>query len=316
MIVRLVDSSVSIHTPAKLNLFLEVLSRRADGFHEIETLMMPVTLFDTLQVSKTGARPIELSCRWSGGRPGDAAGGALRSSWGDLPDGPDNMVVKAIERLREQAGLEAGAVVRLQKRIPSSAGLGGASSDAAAALVAANRVWNLNWPLDRLHEVAAQLGSDVPFFLGGSAAICRGRGEQIEPVRLPGGWHFVVVRPPQGLSTAEVYRHCRPATAPRRVASLLAAARRGRLADAGRLLMNRLQPAAASLSPWIGRLQAAFDGCNCYGHQMSGSGSSYFGICRSARHARRVAAALRSQQLGAVFVAGQAPAGGAFQHQP
>jgi 4-diphosphocytidyl-2-C-methyl-D-erythritol kinase len=179
--------------------------------------------------------------------------------------------------------------------------LGGASSDAAAALVAANRLWRLDWPRRRLAEVAAEVGSDVPFFLHGGAAICRGRGERLEAVTLREPLHVVVVRPPAGLATAEVYRHCRPAKSPGRLESLLAAAHRGQTAAVGRALFNGLQAAAEQLSPWIGRVRAAFRRTDCCGHQLSGSGTSYFGICRHARHARHVAGQLRAAGVGAVF---------------
>ncbi len=112
--------------------------------------------------------------------------------------------------LRDRAGIRAGARLRLLKRIPATAGLGGGSSDAAAALLAGNVGWNLNWSRERLMELAAELGSDVPFFLAGGAAICRGRGEVVAPVGRLGTLFGVVVRPPVGLSTARVYGHCRP----------------------------------------------------------------------------------------------------------
>src|SRR5205823_2480704 len=121
---------------------------------------------------------------------------------GELPQEADNLVTRAMQMLRSQAHVAAGARVQLLKRIPSAAGLGGGSSDAAAALVAANAGWELNWPQAELAALAARLGSDVPFFLGHGPALCRGRGEQIEPVGGLGCLHFVLVRPPAGLSTA------------------------------------------------------------------------------------------------------------------
>jgi 4-diphosphocytidyl-2-C-methyl-D-erythritol kinase len=115
--------------------------------------------------------------------------------------------------------------------------------------------------------------------------------------------HVVVVRPPAGLATAEVYRQCQPAEQPRSVQPLLAAARCGDAASLGRRMFNRLQPAAERLSPWIGRLRHAFDRLDCLGHQMSGSGTSYFGIFRHAGQARSEASRLRAAGLGAVFQA-------------
>ena len=191
--------------------------------------------------------------------------------------------------------------MQLIKRIPAAAGLGGASADAAAALVAGNIAWQLNWPISRLMELAAELGSDVPFFLTRRAAVCRGRGERVEPVssfRLP----VVVVRPPIGLSTSHVYQQCRPKKNHSGATALIAALRRGP-SSVARHLVNDLQAAAKTLTPWIDNLKSQFQKQDVLGHQMSGSGSSYFGLCRSRRHARRVAARLRASSAGTVMTA-------------
>jgi 4-diphosphocytidyl-2-C-methyl-D-erythritol kinase len=189
------------------------------------------------------------------------------------------------------------------KRIPAAAGLGGASSDAAAALAAANLAWQLRWPRTRLAELAADLGSDIPFFFGSGAGVGRGRGEQIESLAVPAGMHVVVVRPPVGLATREVYQRCTPAERPRSVAPMARALEQGRWSQVAQHLHNRLEPAAEQLTPWIARLRRVFERLACLGHRMSGSGSSYFGICRHAGHARRVAARLRGENLGYVQVA-------------
>jgi 4-diphosphocytidyl-2-C-methyl-D-erythritol kinase len=180
--------------------------------------------------------------------------------------------------------------------------LGGASSDAAATLVAANEAWSLEWPRERLLALAAELGSDVPFFLASGAAVCRGRGEQIEQVACP-RLFVVVVRPPAGLSTPRVYKACQPTVRSVGVRALSESLVRGDAARGAGQMVNDLQPAATELTPWIASLQAEFEKQNVLGHQMSGSGSSYFGVCRSARHARRIAARLRARNVGAVFAA-------------
>jgi 4-diphosphocytidyl-2-C-methyl-D-erythritol kinase len=212
-----------------------------------------------------------------------------------VPEGPANLAARAVELLGSRAGVRLGATVRLIKRIPSAAGLGGGSSDAAAALAAANELWRLGWPPRDLAELGAELGSDVPLFFSPGPAICRGRGERVEPIAPAGPLHFVVARPPAGLSTAAVYRACQPGRPPRRVEPLREALELGDARKAGRLLFNRLEPAAEELSPWIARLREEFAAADCLGHQMSGSGSSYFGLCRHARHARRVAGRLRAK---------------------
>jgi 4-diphosphocytidyl-2-C-methyl-D-erythritol kinase len=284
--------SVEVHAPAKLNLFLEVLARRADGYHDLETLMTAVDIFDTLHFTPLRAGdPLELNGRWAHGSQAS----------GDLPVGSENIVVRALARLQEVAGVQQGARVDLCKRIPSSAGLGGASSDAAAALLAANRAWGLNWTRSQLAEVAAEIGSDVPFFLFGGTAICRGRGEQVTPLPAVPRMHFVVVRPPEGISTAEAFGNCQPALDPLRVEEIAGALCGSSSGSWVHLMENRLQQVASGMTPWIDRLAQWFQRFGFLGHQMSGSGSSYFGVCHHARHARRLAAVLRGLQLGHVF---------------
>jgi 4-diphosphocytidyl-2-C-methyl-D-erythritol kinase len=213
MLVQKRRAAYMVHAPAKLNLFFEVRQRRHDGFHEIETLMIPVSLYDTLYLRSTPTKPlrteigkaepemaepempaaVRFSCRdLSGGAPssGDKGlPGDKASSSGDqasidphrrIPSDATNLAVRAVELLKRRAGVEAGAEVQLIKRIPAAAGLGGGSSDAAAALLAANAAWRVGWTRTRLMSLAAELGSDVPFFLGEGAAICRGRGELVE----------------------------------------------------------------------------------------------------------------------------------------
>ncbi|HJT36201.1 MAG TPA: 4-(cytidine 5'-diphospho)-2-C-methyl-D-erythritol kinase [Pirellulales bacterium] len=305
MHVRSTAAGLEVLAPAKLNLFLEVLGKRDDGFHEIETLMYPIGLYDTLIVQDDPSGQISLTCQQADAK----TGGQLASSEpvastaaGDLlPAGADNLVVRAVELVRSRLSLSRGARLRLVKRIPMAAGLAGGSSDAAAALVAANRVWRLGLSSAELATLAGELGSDIPFFLHRGPAVCRGRGEIIEPVDRLGLLSFVVARPPVGLSTPAVYRACRPAAQSRRVAPLIDALRQGRLATAARNLHNQLQAAAESLSPWIARLAREFARLDCLGHRMSGSGTSYFGWCGSARHARRVAAYLRGRGVGQVY---------------
>ena len=281
MRIQRISAGWQVLAPAKLNLFLEVLSRRADGFHELETLMVPIDLYDTLTFHDDPTGRLRLECRWAPGLPSGA--------WESLPLSDDNIALRAVKLLRQEAGIDRGAILRLTKRIPSAAGLGGGSSDAAAALIAADRGWGLNWPSERLHALAAQLGSDVPFFLGRGPAICRGRGEQIEPLAGLEPLDVVVVCPPEGLSTAAVYRQCRAADEPRSVAAVAAPLDRGDRRGLVAGLYNRLEESARQLSGWIGRAIDALSGGGCLAAQMSGSGSSCFGVCANARQARAIA---------------------------
>jgi 4-diphosphocytidyl-2-C-methyl-D-erythritol kinase len=298
------ESKHIARAPAKLNLFLEVGQRRSDGFHELETLIVPVRIWDSLTLAvkpptSDGPGRIELKVRHAGC-------GLVPTNCDQVPTGPDNLVCRALTLLQQRSGSRFGAQVELVKRIPSAAGMGGGSSDAAVALRLACRAWNLNWPRSRLMELAAELGSDVPFFLAGAPAICRGRGERIEPFFGLRSLHVVVVKPPFGLSTRAVYEAhdaLRDTGTPstksvRAVGTSLA---RGQWGSPRHWMYNRLQSAAATLTPWIRRISMLFDRLDFVAHQLTGSGSAYFGVCRHAQHARRLATILRARQLGLVY---------------
>lgn len=287
---------VVIHAPANLNLFFEVLNRRSDGFHEVETLVYPVDLCDTLLIRRRIDDRIDfrLSCPAQGMVRG---GGSL----GEVPSDDSNLVIRALDLLRQAGRIKMGADVLLIKRIPSEAGLGGGSSDAAAALAGGNHIWGVDWSVEELAGIGAGLGSDIPLFLREGATICRGRGEIVESVRRWPVLHFVVVRPPVGLSTAEVYGGCEVAHEAKSLSCMIKAFASGDLGRIGGLLFNRLESSASELTPWIVRTRRIFDELDCLGHQMTGSGSCYFGLCRHARHARRVARRLDTYGLGKAY---------------
>ncbi len=277
------DGTLTILAPAKVNLFLELQGKRQDGFHEIETLMCKVGLYDRLCFSLNDTDAIELQ--------------VVGAASADIPTDDQNLVVRAAKLLQASGRIVRGTSIRLVKHIPSQAGLGGGSSDAAATLIALRALWDLDVPDEQLHEVASEIGSDVPFFLYPGAAICRGRGELVTPFPLRGQAILVITQPPVRLSTAAVYGACPPTDA---------TARRCLNADSdwGNCeLFNRLEVPAASLTPWLGRLRNLYDSLGVARHQMSGSGSAYFGLCGSAKLARRVASRLRVLRVGDVYCA-------------
>lgn len=269
--------TVVVRAPAKVNLFLEVLGKRSDGYHEIATLMVAVSLYDTLEFKEDGAGAIRLSC--------DSP---------DLSTGPDNLVCRAAELLRRHTGCDRGAHIRLRKRIPLAAGLAGGSSDAAATLAGLNRLWRLGQARDELAGLGAELGSDVPFFFATPAAWCTGRGERVEPLVLGRTLHFVLLCPPVGLATAEVYRNVTVAAEPETGAAIRQAAIAGDVEEVGRRLHNRLQPAAERLCPAVAVGVARLAALKPAGQAMSGSGSSLFALGRDSSEARRLARGLRS----------------------
>ena len=301
MQIRRSATGIEILAPAKINLFFEVLSRRDDGFHEIETLMVPISLFDTLILEDDPSGQISLTARWVmgyGRTPSVDSNHVTENSdqFGPLPEVEKNHVVRAIRLLGKRAGIDRGVRLTLVKRIPSAAGLGGGSSDAAAALLAANLVWDLHWPTSRLSAIAAELGSDVPFFLTPGPAICRGRGEIVQSVDGLPALHIVVVRPPEGLTTPNVYQACKPGQPPRRVEMTIEALRNGDLAVLGPVAHNRLLNPARELSPWIDRVLDRLAGEDCSVIGMSGSGSACFALFSSAGQAKRAASRLRARQ--------------------
>ena len=183
--------------PAKLNLFLHVIGRRADGYHLIESLFVLIDWFDTMHFE---ARTDGRLARHDLGAP--------------LP--ADDLCVRAARLLQAESGTTFGADISIDKRLPSGAGLGGGSSDAASTLLALNRLWRLDWPRARLLALGLRLGADVPFFIGGCNALAEGIGERLTPVELPRQW-LAVVKPPASIETRVLFASPlikpRPATA-------------------------------------------------------------------------------------------------------
>ena len=179
---------MEFHAPAKINLSLRVLGRRADGFHDLESLMCPVSVFDTLDVTLREAGGLEFVC-----------------DDGTLPAGDDNLVVRAARLFCALRGIEPNVRIALTKHIPHGAGLGGGSSDAATTLLALDRLFETRLSREALAAMAAEIGSDVPFFIYDSAAMIRGRGERVEPVAFPHALPLLLIKPPFGVPTPWAY---------------------------------------------------------------------------------------------------------------
>ena len=186
---RLGDDSLVIGAPAKINLFLQVLEKRADGYHNISSAFQAVSLFDRLsfRIVETPTCTLKLKNR------------------SNLSVGPDNLVVRACRMMREEFGLNKGIEVELEKNIPIAAGLGGGSADAAATLKACNLLFGLGLSRKELADLGLRLGSDVPFFFGAGQALVAGRGECVDDIELPTDYWLVLVNPAVAVSTAESY---------------------------------------------------------------------------------------------------------------
>jgi 4-diphosphocytidyl-2-C-methyl-D-erythritol kinase len=175
--------------PAKINLSFRIKDRRADGFHEIETLMVPISLADRITIERVG----------------DDDGIQFTCDDPSLPAGDDNLVVRAARLFQKRTKITAGITIALEKKIPHGAGLGGGSSDAASTLLGLNELFAAGLQRDDLLQLAAQLGSDVPFFVVRSAAVCRGRGEIVEPTSLATKLRLVLFKPDFAVPTPWAY---------------------------------------------------------------------------------------------------------------
>jgi 4-diphosphocytidyl-2-C-methyl-D-erythritol kinase len=264
-----------LQAPAKVNLFLRVLGRRADGFHELVTVLQTVDLCDELELRLRPRRP--------GLPPGEPdVTLQLLAAPPDVPAGPDNLAVRAAAAVLREAGAagDVGLDVALAKRIPAGGGLAGGSSDAAAVLRGSNQLLGRPLPGTTLARLAAALGSDVSFFLVGGTALCTGRGEVVEPIEPPAPFDVTLLMPAFGTSTAAVYAAwsrravSQPATAPPDTTGLRAALADADAATLQRLFVNDLQDAARAVEP---RLAQLLDTTHL---NLSGSGSTLFGYGR------------------------------------
>lgn len=269
--------AIRLRACAKINLFLRVLGRRPDGYHEIETVFHSVDLCDELCFTRSdGGFRLET-------RLDDRVGGVL-------PAPTDDLVVHAAAALLEARPGSPGAIVSVTKRIPIAAGLGGGSANAAATLVALNDLWQLGLDEAELHTIAASLGSDVAYCLRGGPALGTSRGELLVALKAPQDLWFVLGITDARLSTAEVYARWQPADRPRAgIAELTAALERGDVAAVASLMHNDLEVAAMSLLPELHARKHALLEAGAHAACVSGSGPTLLGVASDERHARRVA---------------------------
>lgn len=273
--------TVLIKAPAKVNLYLKVLGRREDGYHQILSLMQMVGLYDFLAFREERSE-IHLTVED-----------------GLLPADRSNLIIRAAEALQGAASSKGerpkGASIRLTKQIPIAAGLGGGSSDAAATLIGLNRLWGLRWPRERLAELGATLGSDVPFFLYGPTAWASGRGEQIEPAGSTGPGWMVLVNPGFTVSTAWVYQE---------FSRKLGLTKRGREITINKFIAHRpslreifhrphndLEEVTLEAFPQLTQIKKELLRLGGKGILMSGSGPTLFALFKEYASAKQAAAA-------------------------
>lgn len=278
------DRSIRCLAAAKLNLTLAVLGRRPDGYHELESWVVRVRLYDEVVVEPADDLHLEVT-----------------PSGIDVPPDKNNLVWKAATGLADAAGVRPLAKMRLAKTIPTGAGLGGGSADAAATLTALNTLWGIGWPAERLTKVAETIGSDVPYCLTEGSALMRGRGETINPLKSCwSGWVALVV-PPFSVSTAEVYSAWEGPSSTRRLPRGVHDSRQNavQLADE---LFNDLEAPAFAVEPRLETIHRALDGLDGRRLRLTGSGACFFAVFDDPGAARAWGALASERIDGAVEI--------------
>jgi 4-diphosphocytidyl-2-C-methyl-D-erythritol kinase len=262
--ITTVGDGLLIRAPAKINLSLLIAGKRPDGFHEIETVMAKINLYDEILIEPGAKAGIELTC--------------TGPYW--APQGGDNLIYQACELLFESCRSEADIKIRLTKNIPAGSGLGSASSDAAAALVGVNKLLQLSLPREKLTELAARLGSDIPFFLSGPLAFCTGRGEKIKKLDENFDFLALLILPDVSVSTKEVYAHYKHDSALHeklsgQIGSLI---KKNRIDLVREMCANMLQTTCLGLYKELAELKAKIESLGIGPLSLSGSGSAMFFI--------------------------------------
>ena len=281
----------SVLAPAKINLTLEVLGKRPDGYHELRSLVVPVSLCDTLTFYPTDGC-VETSLAVS-----DVPGATPAL----IPASEGNLATRAAELLREETGYRGGARIEIRKEIPIGGGMGGGSADAAAALRGLNRLWKTGLSLDELMSLGARLGSDIPAMVYGKAVCMEGRGEKITPVSCcwPAGmaWWIVVVNPGFNVPTKDVYRRFRTGLTSTEETFINArfALERGDVKLASASLLNSLEATVFEKYPLLAMIAARLKSAGASGVLLSGSGASVFAMAANHNQALAVEAKVKRE---------------------
>ena len=278
---------ISLKAPAKVNLFLEILGKRDDGYHEIETIMQEIDLADSLQFEET-QEGVTLECNDK-----------------NIPANQDNLVCKAANLILEECGIRKGVIINLEKNIPVGAGLGGGSSDAATTLKALNSLWKVGLNNEELMGFAAKLGSDIPFFINGKTALCRGRGELITPVEVRNRMDYIILFPRVHISTETIYKNLKIDLTKKRkdVSFFLDALKYSEVASISKLLFNRLEEIIFATYPDLLQVKSTLESFDFCGLSISGSGSAFFGLCNDRHQAEVIKSKIELSGMGNVFVA-------------
>lgn len=276
---------ISLKAPAKINLFLEILGKRNDGYHEIETVMQEIDLVDNLQFEET-QEGVKLKCNDK-----------------NIPSDENNLVCKAANLILNECGIKKGVLISLEKNIPVGAGLGGGSSDAAATLKALNLLWKIGLNDAELMGFAAKLGSDIPFFIKGKTSLCSGRGEKITPIEVKNEMNYLIIFPHINISTTTIYRNLKIDLTKKiiDVSFFLNALKHHKVAGISKLLFNRLEEVVFATYPDLLDVKMALGHFGFCGLSVSGSGSAFFGLCNDRHQAEAIKSKIERSDIGNVY---------------
>ncbi len=252
-----------VRAPAKINLYLEIINKRPDGYHNIESVMHTISLFDTLEFFETADNKIELICENS-----------------ELLNFEKNIVYKAAKLFKEKYNVNKGIKIKLTKNIPMGAGLGGGSSDAASTILALNKIWNVNDDIKNLEKLGAKLGADVPFFMTGGVAKISGIGDIVEKINAKLSFDFILVKPSFGVSTPYAYSKVKfPLTNVRKISKIINILEKGMFdfESAKDLFFNRFEDFIFDEYQEIKQIRKVLEELGC-ASLMSGSGATVFGL--------------------------------------
>ncbi|WP_084099685.1 4-(cytidine 5'-diphospho)-2-C-methyl-D-erythritol kinase [Demequina sp. NBRC 110051] len=307
--------AVTVRAPGKVNLQLAVGALGEDGYHPLATVFQAVDLFETVTATPREDGELRVTVEAPRGLGIDVAA---------VPTGPDNLVVRAAQALRDTYGVDDGADLHIVKGVPVAGGMAGGSADAAAAMLACAEAWELALSRAELDTVAATIGADVPFALHGHTAVGLGRGSDLSPAMTHGEFHWVLATQSWGLSTPAVYGEFDRQVAageiavgePRISEAVMTALMAGDAHALGASLHNDLQGPALTLAPRLHRVIDAAEDADALGVMVSGSGPTVAALARSRQHALAIAAHLRAEEVADTVLTASAPATGATIQAP
>lgn len=269
---------ITKYAKAKVNLTLDILGKRDDGYHEVEMIMQSIDLADIVTLE-------------------DAENIIVETDLDELADDRTNLAYRAAELLRDTYGKGRGAHIRIEKKIPLAAGLAGGSSDAAAVLLGLNELWKLGLDIDKLTALGARLGSDVPFCMIGGTMLAKGRGEVLARVPSLGEYPLVLVKPPLGVSTAAAYGGYRAENVETHPTAdrMIRAIESGNITRVYEAMGNVLETVTIPLRPEIDEIKRALVEAGADKAMMSGSGPTVFAFAKSAQDAKRIADTMKQK---------------------